>query len=161
MKSMAPPQTQMTMKRSTPRRILCSMLFEKWKGQKNILGTSGLASFFPSFVVYRRQPNNVFYSRAPAALQPFQNAARGIARQTSPFMVMNDIFWAGIEKYYMDRGVLRRKHSILKDRYAQRCATLCCSCQSSSMYLLLGRSLSWLCSGNRMKRWSASLVQLR
>lgn len=29
---------------------------------------------------------------------------------------MHDIFWAGIEKYYMDRNLLRQQHTVLRDK---------------------------------------------
>lgn len=71
----------------------------------------------------------------PTALQPFQNAARGIARQSNPFLTMHDIYWAGIEKFYMDQGLLKKKHSILRDRYAQHIPQL----RASKLNLPLSR----------------------
>lgn len=56
------------------------------------------------------------YLRASSVLKPYANAARGVARMSNPFLTMEDIFWSGIEKYYMDRGTLKKRHSILKDR---------------------------------------------
>lgn len=61
--------------------------------------------------------------RVPHVLKPFVNGARGVARMSNPFLNMQDIFWSGIEKYYMDQGLLDRRHSILKDRYV--CSFLC------------------------------------
>lgn len=59
----------------------------------------------------------ITYISAPPVLKPYVNAARGVARMSSPWISMHDIFWSGIEKWYLDRSEMRARHTILRDRY--------------------------------------------